>query len=98
MFSQTFQAFLSTACIALACNLRRLDALKAQLQSSKDYFLIFALGLQSCFTEQVFGYIFFVAFQFLDSEIMIDCFQDVESFLEGDFGSSTPFQKKETQQ
>ena len=98
MFSQTFQAFLSRACIALACNLRRLDALEAQLQSSKDYFLIFAPGLQSCFTEQVFEYIFFVAFQFLDSEIMINCFQDAESFLEGDFGSLTPFQKKETQQ
>ena len=98
MFSQTFRAFLSTAYIALACNLRRLGALEAQLQSSKDYFLIFAPGLQSCFTEQVFGYIFFVAFQFLDSEIMIDCFQDGESFLEGDFGSFAPFQKKETQQ
>ena len=98
MFSQTFQAFLSRACIALVCNLRRLDALEALPQSSEDYFLIFALGLQSYFTEQVFGYIFFVAFQFLDSEIMIDCFQDAESFLEGDFGSLVPSQKKETQQ
>ena len=98
MFSQTFQAFLSTTYIVLACSLRRLDVLEALLQNSEDYFSIFVPGLQSCSKEQVFKYISFVAFQFLDSVIMIDCFQDVESFLEGDFGSLTPFQKIETQQ
>ena len=98
MFSQTFQAFLLTAYIALAYSLRHLDALIALLQSSEDYFLIFVLGPQSCSTEQVFVYIFFVAFQFLGSIIVINCSQDVESFLKGDFESFTPFQKKETQQ
>ena len=98
MSSQTFQAFLSTIYIALAYSLRRLDALEALLQNSEDYFSIFVPGLQSCFIEQVFKCIFFVAFQFLDSEIMIDCFQDVESFLRADFESLTPFQKIETLQ
>ena len=97
MFSQTFQAFLSTAYIALVYSPRHLDALKALLRSFKDYFLIFVLGPQSCSTEQVFEYIFFVVFQFLGSIIVINCSQDVGSFLEEDFESFTPFRKIETQ-